>query len=423
MDGSWYLFRSLQDGAPFVPHQRYGTYAVLWIVVQASKIVHDPSTLGIGYGLLVALFPLGSLALSWYYLRGAEHAPLRIWPALGILLTALPGQLCLISEGALAAQLLWPVLAIIAAGIPGIGASAWLTVLAAELFLIHPTASAVFALAAALGGWRAWTRPGATRTAWIWTGLFAALAIGKLLLTMLLATDYERSQVSWEQLRGQFADSVLGFPILLLALVYAAGFLFLSRTGAGRQGSAWTSPRAIYLFLAAAAVCMGWRWAADPAKWQGALNYRRFVLPATLPLVAMALWQYRRLSGNWQPALFPSAFVLSGISAVFSIVIVTQSLAFTALLEPFTRALSVRSPSRRFVAPDELAFTKNTFLRHWTACPLSILLQGRTPHTLFVLKLGDVQGQMVQVNPWEQISLIDGWFTLRPLQPNDPVPP
>ena len=36
-DGSWYLFRSLQDGAPFIPHLRYGTYPILWFIVEASK--------------------------------------------------------------------------------------------------------------------------------------------------------------------------------------------------------------------------------------------------------------------------------------------------------------------------------------------------------------------------------------------------
>jgi hypothetical protein len=416
-DGSWYLFRSLQDRVPFIPHWRYGTYPVLWLLVQAAKMGPGPRMLGAGYGLLLALYPLGSLALSWHFLRGEKYAPLRIWPALGILLTPLPGQLCLISEGMLAAQLMWPVLAILATGPRGFAGRAWLVCLAACLCFLHPTAALIFALAAVVSGWQAWTRTEAKTEAWIWAGVFGALTIGELVLTNLTLSDYERGQMTRAQIVEQLRMSVLGFPLLLLVLVYLlGGIVLLAQTGAVRR---WLTPRAgrwLAGLLCAALLWGGLRWAANPAKWRGLLDYRRFVLPAALPLVAMGYWHYRRLTRTQTaPEHRAAALPLAWVAAVFCAVLILQSMMWGNLIARFGRALGRRPAQERFVTPDELAFTQGTNLGHWTACPLSILLQGRHPRTVFVLRAQDIDAQSIRVDPWDRMALKNGWFELQPL--------
>ncbi len=416
-DGSWYLFRSLQDRAPFIPHERYGTYPLLWVIVQTSRVVADPKILGVCYGLLLSMFPLGSLALCWHYLRGEDRVGLRVWPALGILLTPLPGQFCLMSEATLAAQLLWPIWAILWAGLPGAGGGVWLALLSMELFFLHPTAVLIFFLAAAFCAWRAWGGTGPGRRGWTrWAGVFGALAIGKLVFSICAATAYERGQLSGGQVIEQFRNAVFGAPLALLALTYLLGFLFLAETGSlgGRRPSArvFAASRLLVCLVMAG---VGIAWASDPVAWQGLLDYRRFVLPALLPVLALACWQ-----GDHRPTPAQStppatgAGRLCGVAAVFAAVMVAQSFSWGALIERFARGVSSARTEAAgpFVAADDLPWTRGTELRHWTGCPLSLLLQGHWPREMYVLDRGDISPQNVRVNPWEQIPLKDGWFEL-----------
>ena len=414
-DGSWYLFRSLQDQTPFIPHCRYGTYPILWLVVMASHIIPDPQTLGAGYGLLLALFPLGSLALSWYFLRGERDSPLRIWPALGILLTPLPGQFCLMSEATPAAQLLWPMLAILVTGPHGWAGRVWLIVLSAFLGFLHPTAALIFALAAGVSGWQARSRPGAGREHWIWAGIFGALSVGELILTSFAVSYYERSQMSMAQVWEQLGTSVLGFPLLLLILVYLLGFIILAEAGVTRRWPVLRSVRGVYALICVAMLWGGLRWSAHPENWRGLLDYRRFVLPAAFPLTAMAFFHYRRLKRESLDLQIRASIPLWWVAAVCCVVLIMQAQAWGSLLEHFNGEIARRARYERFVMADELAFTRPTPLRHWSACPLSILLQGRHPQAVFVLRSDEIDSQGVQVNPWERILLTNGWFALEPI--------
>ena len=425
-DGSWYLFRSLQDRAPFIPHGRYATYPILWVLVRAARICSDPRALGVGYGFMLALFPLVALGVSWAYLRGEQRAPLRIWPTLGILLAPLPGQLCLLSEATLAAQLLWPVLAILTAGPPGLAGSFWLAGLSAALWFLHPTAAVVFGLAAACCAGQAWGSqpPGSRRGDWRRAAAFAALAVGKVLVTFFSVTEYERIQMSGGEVLAQLAASLAGWPLVLLLLTYLLGALVRLEAAAVHprlgRGAAW----AVCVLMMGA----GLLWVRDPVRWQGLLDYRRFVLPAVLPLIVLAA-RHRRIlarapaatdartpasaSANILPPMPTARWTLTVAAAVFALVLSAQSLVWRNLIERFADSLAQHADSRgRFVAADELPFTHGTVLRHWTAAPLSILLQGRRPATVFVLRREDVQAGGVRVNPWEQILFADGWFQL-----------
>ena len=422
-DGSWYLFRSLQDRAPFIPHGRYGTYPLLWIIVQASRVIEDPKTLGVCYGLLLSIFPLGSLALCWHYLRDEDRIPLRVWPALGILLTPLPGQFCLMSEATPAAQLLWPILAILSAGLPGTGSSLWLALLSIDLFFLHPTAALIFVLAAFVCGWQALRGTGHCKREWtIWAGVFSALAIGKLLLTICSATVYERSQLSGKQMMEQLNASILGAPLVLLVMIYLLGSLILAETGIPLR----LRPPAKIFGILCLLVCLvitgvGVGWAMVPVNWQGSLDYRRFVLPALVPILALAFWHWHNLPSISKSTPPPArSWMLSGIAAVFATVMVTQSVSWGSLIERFTQELSSTRTvgARPFVTAEEIPFTRQTILRHWTACPLSLLLQGRQPRKMYVLHREDINAQGVRVNPWERISLDNGWFELGRFQAN-----
>src|SRR5260370_38341396 len=101
------------------------------------------------FGLVLALLRLGSLLLSFHFLSGPQLRSLRIWPVLGILLSALPGQVFLTAEAVSLAQVSWAVWAIVAAEISA-SSLVWLAILTLFLFYLHPMAALTYAVPGAL---------------------------------------------------------------------------------------------------------------------------------------------------------------------------------------------------------------------------------------------------------------------------------
>src|SRR5258708_12148201 len=148
-DGAGCGLNVMQRGDRAIPCNRYSDYPFLCVLFIFSRLINDPRWLAAIYGLVLALLPLGSLLLSFHFLSGPQLRSLRIWPVLGILLSALPGQVFLTAEAVSLAQVSWAVWAIVAGEI---SASILLcfAILTLFLFYLHPMAALTYAVAGAL---------------------------------------------------------------------------------------------------------------------------------------------------------------------------------------------------------------------------------------------------------------------------------
>lgn len=401
-DGSGYLFNALQEGAPLIAHHRWSNYPVLWLVGQAGDWVGDPLSLAVLYGLLLAVTPAGALALVFFYLRG-RLAALRVWAVLGILLVALPGQICVMSEATLLVQAFWPVLAILAAGLPA-GGMVWLAVLTAYLFFLHPLAAPLFALAAASCGWVAWVDR--SRRAAGWMVVFAVTAVGRLVFAVMTASPYEVGEFAWQPNFDAARGALYGFPTLMLAgtLVMGAAALAMAfgwlPSGRGRRWFRWSA-------IGVAAV--GCLWAASPDLWAGALGYRRFVLLFSLPMFAgfgSHWWGLRagrvvKGAGSWS---------LAWPAVAFSLVLVVQSVVWRVEVERFANDLA--GAPNRLVSKADVRWIEQRPLDHWGSSFLAIFVQGREPRAMFSIDANDFEGRDIFLFPDEWLVATDGWFQL-----------
>lgn len=416
-DGSNYLFRSLQTGVPAIFHHRYSNFPMLFPLVEARAFIDAPAWLGIGYGLLLSLTPLLSLVASLRLLRGPELAPLRIWPVLGILLGTLPGEVCLMSEASLAVQAFWPLVAFSLAGAPRRGI-AWMALFIPYLFFLHPTAAMMFALAVALCLAGAIFRAEGRRAAITWACIFGAAAACRLLHSIFYASSYERAELAWKPNWDAFLGAVWGWPIILLAAIYLLAFACLA-TGMGK----WDPRIARRWVVAAGAAVLGagcW-WASDVILWNGAIGYRRFVLAAALPLVAMAGSHWRAIQRHAAARNTPF-FNRACIFATWIFVIVYAVQAWTWRSDIARFAAALRTAPAPFVTTDDLKWIRGSPLEHWSATMLSVIVQGRQPRTIFTEHpQGNTGGDIVLFLGEDGLfSGRDGWFLVDPVHRTAP---
>ena len=403
-DGSGYLFHSLQDGAPYISHHRLSTYPLLLALVEAGRWTSNARLLGILYGVLLAVAPLGALTLSLSFLRGQRLAPLRIWPVIGILLGTLPGEICLMSEASLAIQAFWPILAFFFAGASW-WASPWVALLSVYLFFLHPTSIVLFVLCAIIA---AYCLDGRHRVT-CWVATFGLLAIARFLFSVQFATSYERSELqfspNWEAFLGTIFSMSLG---LLAGLYLLAVVAFLRGTNrlaslAGRR-KIWRA--SLFLILA------GFVWAFYPRLWSGAISYRRFVLVCSLPLIVLAALHQRWVMRQNITATTASATARLSLfaTAIFSAIYIVQAFSWRTAVTRFEKALSA-APGP-YITLNDLPWAQNTALEHWGSIPLSAILQGREPRVLFAMRPEDIHGADIAFFPGDSLGVKDGWFLL-----------
>jgi hypothetical protein len=338
-DGSYFFILLTNGGPPFAIFDRYTTTALMlpaWIVGQWSATAAAYVLSGV-----FAAVPLGCLWLCSRLLRGSPER--IVWPAVGLLLT-LPGQLFLMSEAGILSNLTWPMV-VLAAGAPTTRRVVLGAALAVAALFVHPLAMLVFAALSLVFGLRFVGQ----RQRWLLHAAGVSLALASI-SALLPRTPYERAATSWSTLEQQFGRAVDGAPlrIVVLALV-AAGAVHLHHqlVAAG-----------CLLLLAIDGVL----WASQPALWRAQLDYRAWTVPFTL--VAVAGFFLTRSSTR-----LPAWFV-PGVACAFAIVLAVQASEWHRL----TQRLQDRvEHAAGCLDPIET----NTALDHWSATPLSAVVQGR----------------------------------------------
>ena len=445
-DGAGYVFNSIQRGHPAIPNGRYSDYPFLGVVSVCSQVISDARWLACIYGLALAVLPLGSLWLSFYFLSSPRWRALRIWPVLGILLSVLPGQIFLVAEAVPVTQVAWAVWAILAGDISAAGL-VWLGALTIFVFFLHPTAALVYAAAGGLLLGKAWQRAGASenereraRTTESgrerartkdprpndlarvparfrsfslvdqWLGLaFLGLAAIRLCYALATANSYEQGEETFAQNYLAFREAL---PSLrMLPCVYFLGLVVLG-------GVTGVIPRRFLVWPAG--LTLGWLliygagWATDPHVWMSAFSFRRFVLVGTLPLLAMGAfhWWYEKVASTHNPEGPASdsgiGFVGLSSAAVFLFVFATQSFSWRQELTRFQADLS--HCNKPVATTDDLPWIARSPLHHWASTQLSCVVQGKKVKTLFALHAEDVQGNQILLFPGIWFRKSNHWF-------------
>jgi hypothetical protein len=440
-DGGGYVFNTIQRGRPAVPCSRYSDYPLLSVVALLSQFVHDSHWLAMVQGLVIAILPMGSLMLSFWFLKEPRFRPLRIWPVLGILLSALPGQIFLVAEAIPTAQVAWAMWAIIAADL-SVTNFIWLSGIVVYLFFLHPTAALVYAVSGGLLLLKSQARRQRAVCLWLGTVLLVLAAI-RLWDALVTANSYERGEQTLEKTYQAFLDArpaLVFLPLIyLLASTILMAFLAKSvrrrRTEAGRLrrsdavnyglrtgGAGARETRTAYPFwfwtgVVVNSVFLGYglSWAADPYLWGSAFGYRRFVLVATIPLLCPAILHWRRCQRNPMPSETDGGrtgsvlgWQMVGLAAIFLSIFAVQSLSWRSELDRFITDLD-RVP-KPVVTSDDIPWIAGSSLNHWASTQLSCVLQGKTVRKLFALHGTDVQGRSILLFAGTWFNERDRWF-------------
>ena len=430
-DGAGYVFNSIQRGHPAIPNGRYSDYPFLAVISICSRFINDARWVATIYGLVLAILPLGSLLLSFHFLRGPKLKALRIWPVLGILLSVLPGQIFLVAEAVPTVQVAWAVWAIIATDISA-WSLVWLMVLSIFLFFLHPTAALVYAVAGGLllarqrartsgsERKRAGTKgeepkrdlvavPARSRSFPTLALVFLGLAAIRLWYGLATANSYERGEETFAQNYLAFRDALASLG--MLPFVYFLGLVVLGGvTGlVKRRLLIWLAGLTLGLLM----IC-GAGWAINAQVWMSAFSFRRFVLVGTLPLLAMGAfhWSYENVAAlNVSQRTTKESrlgFIASGSAVVFLAVFATQSFSWRQELTRFQADLS--RCSKPVATSDDLPWIASSPLHHWASTQLSCVIQGKKVKTLFALDAENVQGNKILLFPGIWFRKSSHWF-------------
>lgn len=368
----------------------------------------DARAAAIVYGLLLACVPLGSLLLSFRLLSDPEWKALRIWPLFGILLGALPGEICLVSEASLAVQVGWVLVAFVLAGFPRWGVP-WVGIASVFLFFLHPTAAAIFGGVALLIGLVAVVLPKVRKSAAIWAPVFVAVGVARLVFSVMTASPYERGEFGWEANWGAALGAFTGSPgvMCLFIAVAAVGCFFV---GSYRR---WKVAKPLIMAGFSGVLVVGCQWALSAQLWAGAIGYRRFVFLCSLPLVAMAFVHWVRLRRRLDRDGGELArWTLVAIAWVFSIVFGVQVAVWRGEAARLESAL--RGTQEKVITLEEVPWVRKTALDHWGATMMSVVIQGREPKAIFLLDRGSLRGDHAELFPNGRIGFEKKWFDLSP---------
>jgi hypothetical protein len=310
---------------------------------------------------------LFSLWLCW---RVVKHKQPRlfVWAACGICLVNLPGQIGLISEGAMLLQLIFPIyLAILV----GVDYCHWAFVVPFSLLIAfsHPLAALMLGSAALLALLE--------RNRGV-AAFMICLTVGAVIWFISGITPYESSILTDSALGTRFVSAVLGLPLLVLLLGWLAGLALLLPMLRLRWQLFARFPENLNDYAAqrllTVAIIAGIIWALFPTFWIDALSYRFFLIPFTAPFM-VAAWVDHRNPLPDQPSRQP---ILHRLATLFAAVMIVQSvwwLGFSTAL----RSTLASSPQPCLTANEgSLQWNRYTILNHWTITAYSLVAQGNT---------------------------------------------
>ena len=428
-DGSYQFAFSLIKQRPYFYLTRFHSY-VLWLpMVWLSHFTDNLTLLKFAYGLPFTLAPAFSVLASWWVVK--ERAPyLILWAIFGAAIGPLPGQIFIINDSIFQQHVFWPVFMAMLVHL-----DAWRLALLLVLtpFQFSHQIGTVLLTGAAGAALLTAYRDRENRTEALAKGIvFAALAAVAVWKALHFPDSWAEQEMTPQRIRESWQYGVEGPPLRGMILMWLAGACALAfsttrgtRFEKFRVGLKW----AAILCVSVPAV-MWVVWAADAHKWTDAANYRRWVVPLTLPFYLFAFVD------RWRSVRAPSpiAFAVTGLTrtmgmgaaVIFTAVLSVQSLVFKHLADRMLR--DVEASPTALVPWDTIAWSKDTAVSHWGSTSYVFVREGRLPRKLLLDKnpaeAEKQVGMMFDVPPRIPLAWFTpvpptpgpaGWFDFRPL--------
>lgn len=429
-DGAYQFAFSLIEQKPYFYLTRFHSY-ILWSpMVWLSHVTANLTVLKMAYGLPFTLAPAFSVIVSWWVVR--RRAPhLILWAIFGAAAAPLPGQIFIINDSIFQQHMFWPVFLGLLVPLE------WPQIIALSLLVVFQFAHQIgFVLlmggagAAALLALRDVAH---RRELLIKAAIAFVLAIVALWKIFHFPDSYAQREFTWEAAHNAWTWGVAGWPLRGLELMWAAaGLALLARIVGGKQSGRFSKEIWIVSILCVIAGMVLWTiWASSIHRWTTAANYRRWVVPLTVPFYLLAfLDQLLRVpapsANNRVVGRSPVLVVGYLVAATFALVLSIQSVAWLGLTRHLLRDVE-RYPAA-IVPWKAISWTQDTALYHWGTASYVFVLEGRTPKHLVLDPLPDdseKQLQALRANP-PKVPLASftpinpapgpaGWFDFRPM--------
>lgn len=416
-DGSWYLFRTLDLQAAYIPHNRYVSLLFHWPILWTSYVTSDLRILRLVFSATYAILPLLTLLSCWWILR-EERRTLFVWVAASLGLAVLPGQVLFASEVSIANQMVWLVWLAVILQMPQ-RAVVVVVPAAVVLFLSHPVAAGYFLGCAGLALLIAMLRRASRRRMLVWSLIFFGLAVGEAVMFALLRDPYETSELSLAMQLQHYHASAAGLPTVAILLVWLGGLLLLLRRSifSGKIGAFARTMRFGEIASISLAGVVFMIWARDPTSWRFALDFRDlatlslapFMLFAALEVILGAESTDSEAAAEWAHRLQLTQIV----AVVFLVTLGIQSAIWYGLRTELSN--TIESTPEACIPASSISWLDRTPLYHWATPTLSIVLQSRAPEKI-VLEKDDCSDPtfttQVRINPTYDTyrPRTGGWF-------------
>jgi hypothetical protein len=419
-DGAFQLSVTLLRQEPFVYLTRFHTLILWQPTVWLSHFTANPMLLQAVYGLPFLLAPAVSVAVSWWLVK-SEAPWLIIWPIFGVAAGTLPGQVFVINDSIWQQTLFWPIY--LSVFVKMSRPQVWVLAILSIFQFVHqigvPLLAGAAIAAVIMGKTDTDNRVRFLQRARI-MGMLALLAIAKIVITnhiKSLEDTYAEREFAWWVVKERWNYGVAGYPLRGLICAWIAAFcLFLHCVISMPQKRRMVEFLTFALLVAAGGIWL--YWAADAHRWNKALDYRRWILPLSLPFFILALldesarkWRGRALPPLQSGKLRPAAALL--LACIFAGVLGTQATVWWNMLRHLQR--DVASSPAAIIPLNSIGWARGTPLDHWATSDAITLLEGKEPRKLLL-----TPEQVKDIYQRPPIVPNQGWF-LRPLL--HPPPP
>jgi len=411
-DGAYQFSFSLILHKPYSYLTRFHSY-ILWTpMVLLSHLTTNLAVLKMAYGLPFTLAPAASVLLSWCVVR--RRAPhLILWAIFGAAAGPLPGQIFIINDSIFQQHMFWPVF--LGMLVPLRPPQIVLLPLLAVFQFSHQIGLVLLgggAMAAALLALRDREN---RRELLLKSAIAAALAAIALWKIIHFPDSYARQEFTWERAHLAWQYGVEGYPLHGQAFMWAGALLVLFF---GLLRPRQRMQRVVFAVSTAAmvlAAAVTWvLWARDPKLWADAVNYRRWVVPLTLPFYLLAFLDAWATvpSQAIEPSLGLRRPVGYAVACTFVLVLSIQSLVWLKLTH-ILMAKVASHPAGIVPWRDVAAGADGTAIDHWGTSSFVFVLEGRVPrHLLLDHFAARQQLQVLRHNP-----------PMIPLAPFTPIKP
>jgi hypothetical protein len=395
-------------------------------MVYLSRFTDNLAVLKLAYGLPFTLAPALSLFASWWIVR--DRAPrLILWAIFGVAAAPLPGQIFIINDSIFQQHMFWPVYLglLVRLRLP----QAIFLLLLVIFQFSHQIGLLLLAGGGAAALFLAIRDRQNRKELLLKAGILIPLAAIALWKILHFPDSYAQREFTWDRIHESWQYGVEGYPLRGVLFMCGAGVAVLAhRLLRNQTWMRWRPGLFVIASLCLAGAMVNWTiWALDSHKWSTAANYRRWVVPLTIPFYLLSFldrWFDREPSPDDSRRL--SKFVGTCVALSFCLIISIQSMVWVRL----TRHLfnDVESYPATIVPWSRVSWTRDTPLYHWGTTPYVFVLEGQKPRRLLLdPDESDVREQLrmlEQVPPriplswFTPISPIPGpagWFDFRPM--------